>query len=292
MNRGLFCPFLGHDEVLDKAYLKSLGLSSSQIKKYIKKDDLSAYYLPESKTLSLPIDLINRGYCSPIYKGPSYRLLKEDEKYLVLAKPAGSHCFSHKYSDENNAHNFLRSIGKGKYFYHFPRECEDKGGLYRLDYETSGVLVFAKTQKNYEMLLNNRSHSFLKKIYRAKVKGELSITGPITHYLRPFGPKGQKVVATDSHLGKKCELTLESCQYHSQKNYTEVLISLGTGHRHQIRVQMKELGHPILGDPLYGNGQSFKRMYLHAETYEILDRDGIQRFHFAANESQGWNDFL
>lgn len=154
--------------------------------------------------------------------------------------------------------------------------------VHRLDRDTSGVMVFALTphaQRHLGLQFEKRQ---AKKTYVARVSGRLEpVTGTVDLPLivdwhnRPL----QKV----DHDSGKPALTKWRV---SKATDTESRVKLypQTGRSHQLRVHMKTLGHPILGDPLYspGTADSFPRMMLHAEELRLRHPDGGAGVRFRA----------
>ena len=172
----------------------------------------------------------------------------EDENVLVIDKPAG-----------------LLSMAKGEYC---PEPTLEDYGLlvHRLDRDTSGVVILAKNEKTQKMLRKQFQDRKTHKTYYAIVEGrpkldEAMIDLPIARNLKhpttfQVDPKGKeakthyKVLKTDGKLSL-IELKPES------------------GRTHQLRVHLKYIGTPILGDPVYGSGKKTPRLFLHAKELEI-----------------------
>lgn len=127
------------------------------------------------------------------------------------------------------------------------------GLVHRLDRNTSGIMVFAKTSKAASRLSENmKKYSFSKK-YLCIVEGKLKRSKTLTDYLK-YDEKRKKTFITNSNNGKEAILTynaLDSINYDG-RSYTLVDIELKTGRQHQIRCQLANIGHPILGDIKYG----------------------------------------
>jgi 23S rRNA-/tRNA-specific pseudouridylate synthase len=146
----------------------------------------------------------------------------------------------------------------------------DRGLLFRLDYETSGVMVLAKNERFLKSMRENFDTAMKRKFYWAIVEGEFDKEGRWTHYFKPTGHKGTKQKVSefetaDTHVG-----TLSVLKISSNQGKSLLLVNLKTGLRHQIRAQLSYLGFPILGDELYG-GKQAERLFLHALRYEFTD---------------------
>ncbi len=250
---------------LEQALQETLQLSRSQIKKSTLSSKQLKSQVMAQKPYALPLDLLNHGRIHPEYQGPDIEVLFEDNNFLVLNKPPNIHCHPLKYSDQKTVLNFL--LQQKRYLeLVVNQEAYDRGLLYRLDYGTSGVLIYVKQEKLWQDLRQNFATAAKEKKYVALVTGYFDQEGKWTHYLQVSGQKGQKVIATET--GFKAMLKVKRTHYHSKKNLSLLEIELITGHRHQIRAQLKALGFPILGDELYG-GQRAERLFLHALSYQL-----------------------
>lgn len=218
--------------------------------------------------LELPLDLVNKMLVNPQYSGPSVSVLYEDEDFLALNKPPGIHLHPLMYTDELNLLSFLRSSSKQAVL-HVACETHEKGWLYRLDRETSGVVIAAKNQKTYDLYRSQFSSLATQKKYLCLVHGEWVLDGFHELFYQPSSKKGAIVLASDDpKKGKKGEFHIKKMA--EQNGYQLLQVDLKTGLRHQIRAGLKFLGFPILGDELYG-GRPASRLMLHAYQY------GLQR---------------
>ncbi len=140
--------------------------------------------------------------------------------------------------------------------------------VHRLDMATSGLMLFARGVEMQRKLSSAFHDRKVKKRYVALVKGELAPThGEITAPLAcdwPNRPK-QKV---DYAAGKHSLTRYRVLTYDAGSNETRVELEPVTGRTHQLRVHMAAIGHPILGDCLYG-GVAAPRLMLHAELLRL-----------------------
>jgi 23S rRNA pseudouridine1911/1915/1917 synthase len=266
-------------EDLFEDLLSPLGLSKSQYKKSGLKKNLS---FKKGKLLELPIDLLRNGEVNPVYEGEPLVLLKDEEYFLAISKPYGIHGHPHSFSETKTVLNFLKSKNLCPSF----GEAE-RGLLYRLDKETSGVLILAKTEKVYQELRKNFSAFAKEKIYLAIVEGELLETGEQVHFLKGSEAKGSK--QKEDAAGIRAKLNILSSTYNRDQDCSLIKIKLETGLRHQIRAQLSILGFPILGDELYG-GRSSERVFLHSLNYS-LEFQGIG-YSFEDKRAELFNKFF
>lgn len=143
------------------------------------------------------------------------------------------------------------------------------GVVHRLDIDTSGALLFATTQNRWENLRKAFTDHTTKKVYRAIVDGELKGTGQETMDLVVVRHTPAKVAVVNPTQGyrppgtRTCHLTWRAAERLNGATLLE--IDLGTGFLHQIRVMLAHLGHPVVGDPLYGDAEAgIPRQMLHA----------------------------
>ncbi len=263
-------------------FLKELSYSKNQQKKYLPKKYLTRK-IKDKEELLLPIDLINHLKINPQYIGQKIKILYEDNKFLVLNKPSKLHCHPLNYSETNNCLSFLASQNiklENKDFY-------DRTLLYRLDFETSGVLVLTKKQSDYEYI-REHFHTMMKdKIYLAIIEGKDVPLGVLQDHLLPFGSKSHKMKVARGGKLATCEI-LEAFP-HQNQNLTLVKIKLESGLRHQLRVQLSHLGFPILGDTLYGGTQA-QRLFLHAYCYRFSYES--KEYEFISYEAELFDNFF
>lgn len=249
-------------------WLTFFGHSKKQLKKYLSKDQLQKK-ISDKSVLRIPIDLINQGEVFPYYTGQTLpTIFFEDRNFIALEKPSFCHNHPLTYNEGDNILSYLRSINRHDLLL-INKPHYDRGLLYRLDYETSGVMVFAKDELIYKNARNDFSKFMSKKIYHAVVVGDFNREGEHIHYLAAFGVGKKQMRAVDeTSEAERAESKIRKIKYEKSSNCSLLEIELKTGVRHQIRVQLKTLGFPILGDSLYGGG-NFSRLCLHALNYQF-----------------------
>ena len=186
-----------------------------------------------------------------------FPILHEDRDIIVIDKPAGMLTTHTRLKERFTAEEYLNDyIRKG--------QAKSRKRVYlvhRLDRETSGVMMFAKSEAVAE---NFRSHwnELTQKDYLARVEGSLDADeGIFESYLRD-DPKTMKVASVkDSRFGKFARTQWRRIS--ESDGTTLVEVSLKSGRKNQIRVHFSESGHPIVGDVLYGAIRSL-RMFLHS----------------------------
>ena len=254
-----------------------LHLSRSELKKLFKNQGVLLSGLPaEASTLIRPGELkiqITQPLPHPsMIKTASPALhahaevLHEDSHLLILNKPSGLPSVPHSTDETETAvgvalahYPALASIG---------RSPLEPGLLHRLDTETSGVLVFAKTQSEFDRLLSQWKTPQTSKIYRAVIESFAPLPEKLPHRIDlPLGhdlksSKRMRVATPDQlyrvrgkPLTARTDLlktqNIDPAFTQAQHALFDVTVQISTGVMHQIRTHLSAQGWPILGDLLY-----------------------------------------
>ena len=193
------------------------------------------------------------------YQPKGVAVLYEDRDIIVVDKAAGLLTIGTDRFSENTAYSRLTSyVRKGN-----PKSRNRLFIVHRLDRDTSGILVFAKTAeaKHY---LQEEWHSFSKKYY-AVVKGTPAKKEDllVSHLSENNSYKVYSVRSSDA--GKLAKTGYKVIR--ESADYSLLEITLFTGRKHQIRVQLADAGHPVAGDTVYGKkDRNINRLALHAAT--------------------------
>lgn len=187
-------------------------------------------------------------------------ILYEDDDCIVINKPIGvlTHALG-VHGTEASVASFIRTKVQGI-------EGERAGIVHRIDRATSGVIVGAKNQKALSWLQKQFAQRKVKKTYVAVVDGlpkesEANIDMPISR--NPKVPSTFRVDPNGKSAKTHYKIKVASEQY------SLLELSPETGRTHQLRVHLQKIGHPIVGDPLYGSGKFGDRLMLHAKSLEI-----------------------
>lgn len=154
------------------------------------------------------------------------------------------------------------------------------GIVHRLDKDTSGVMVVAKNDRSHQALSGQFKDRSVKKIYLAIVNGSLAkdrgtIDLPVGRH-----PSKRKKMSTASPRGREASTRWQVRQRLSGTTLLEV--ELKTGRTHQIRVHCQAMGHPIVGDPVYGQRRAMLRQAKSdAGLYQVLKNTRRQMLHAA-----------
>jgi RluA family pseudouridine synthase len=209
-------------------------------------------------------------------------VLYEDDYCIVINKPAGvlTHAQG-KLINEATVATFVRTKVSGM-------QGERAGIVHRLDRATSGVIIIAKNAVALAHFQKQFADRTTQKTYIAVVEGELKqklavIDMPIERNPKApatfrVGPNGKQAATQYMVLDESAKGSL-------------VELKPKTGRTHQLRVHMAQLGHPIVGDPLYGSGHHGDRLYLHAKSLELELPDG-ERKTFTAPVPPEFEEYL
>jgi 23S rRNA pseudouridine1911/1915/1917 synthase len=224
-----------------------------------------------------------------VFRGPAYWLeghprsnprlevpvIYEDHYMVAVNKPAGmpTHGFSAR--DEETLANFLLArypkllnIGKSRW---------EPGLVHRLDRETSGLTIAAKTQAAFEDLSSQFRRRQLKKIYWALARGRAPLEGLIDMPLE-HDSRDKRRMRVAGRLRQRTSRTWKAVTRYRcldrSRGFSFLEIEMETGVTHQIRVHLAAMGHPIVADALYGDGKmnefGLRGHFLHARSLSLM----------------------
>ena len=193
----------------------------------------------------------------PVQSDLGFAILYEDDDLLVIDKPAGMLAVATDNERENTAYRLVTDYVRLK----------NKSGrvfiVHRLDRETSGVMLFAKSERVKLALQDNWDDAVITRGYIAVVEGKVAApAGTMKSWLR----QTRTLLSYSSKNPGDGKLAIT--HYKTVKGtdkYSLLEVSLETGRKNQIRVHMKDMGHPVAGDKKYGAATDpLKRLGLHA----------------------------
>jgi 23S rRNA pseudouridine1911/1915/1917 synthase len=187
-------------------------------------------------------------------------ILYEDEWIIVVNKPFGMVVHPAAGNRSGTLANAL--------LYHCGKLADSgdqlrPGIVHRLDKDTSGAIVAAKQDKALRSLAKQFQKRAVKKKYIALVKGRVELDNGVVEAPVARHAVSRKKMNVEYAKGKKARTVYHVVRRF--KDFTQLELSLETGRTHQIRVHMKHLGHPVLGDRTYGRSDGLERQALHAE---------------------------
>ena len=191
------------------------------------------------------------------------RLVYEDDDIIVVNKGYGLLSMGTDKIKEGTAYSILREYLKWK---------DPRNKLFivhRLDRDTSGLMVFAKSEEAKERLQHNWNNMVLSRKYLAVVEGR---PDPAEGTVQSYLAENSRYEVYSTQNPEEGQLAVTRYKTLKSRNgYSLMEVSLDTGRKNQIRVHMKDLGHPIAGDRRYGAKSSpIHRMALHAQTLRFV----------------------
>lgn len=139
--------------------------------------------------------------------------------------------------------------------------------IHRLDRETSGILLFSKNEEFRQKCIQEFKHNRVTKEYIAWVEGMVAEEVVIDKAIKTI-KKGSAYSKIDKN-GKSAKSIVTPLEVHGKKS--KVKVQILTGRTHQIRVHLKSINHPVIGDTQYGSRVKASRILLHASFIKILD---------------------
>lgn len=200
----------------------------------------------------------------------SLKILFEDEYLLIVDKQPGIPVHPSILHYENSLSNCV------KYYFNQIGLNKKIRPVNRLDKDTSGIVLFAKNDYIQECLVKQMKSNTFKKYYIAILEGIVENEyGTIT---APIARKDGSIIAREISLVGETAIShykvIKRFSYKTENtlfSLTEVEFSIETGRTHQIRLHSKHIGHPIIGDTLYGNpSELISRQALHSYKVEFI----------------------
>lgn len=188
------------------------------------------------------------------------KIIYEDENIIVIDKPTKILTISNKNEKEETLYrkvsDYLKKQNKKVFIIH------------RLDYDTSGIIMFAKNQKVQKLYQDNWNNLAKEREYTAVVEGITNNKGHIESYLKQT--KTLLVYSSKNKDGYFSITDYEKITNNDKYSLLKILIS--TGRRNQIRCHMHDINHPIAGDVRYNSKiDPLGRLCLHASTLKITN---------------------
>ena len=186
------------------------------------------------------------------------KILYEDNYLIIVNKPSGLLTISTLREKERTLYHQVYEYLKQK------NKNNKVFVVHRLDKDTSGIVIFAKDVKSKSFLQNNWNK--FKRNYVAIVHGQTKEKGKLKNYL--METKTHLTYIVNDNKGKLAITEYEKIVENDK--YTMLSINIKTGRKNQIRVQLANIGNPIIGDKKYGIKDLNKTMCLVANTLEFI----------------------
>ncbi len=198
-----------------------------------------------------------------VFNNRRLKIVYEDDDIIVVEKGYGLLSIGNDKKPDNTAYSILRGYVK------WTNPLNKIFIVHRLDRDTSGLMMFAKSMEAKEKMQHNWNNMVLNRVYVAVVEGEPEEKeGTVKSYL--VENSRYEVYSTDDP--KKGQLAVTRYRtIQTNGKYSLLELELDTGRKNQIRVHMHDLGHPISGDTKYGAEKSpLHRLALHAKTLRFI----------------------
>ena len=245
--------------------------------------------------LCIEAQLVSEGEVQP--QDIPLDIIFTDEHLLILNKPAGLVVHPAAGNWDGTLQNALL---------HYAPDLDTlprSGIVHRLDKDTSGVMVVARSLKAHASLVNQLQTRSMSRVYEAVVKGDIPPAGTIKANI-DRNPRDRKKMAV-RESGRTATSHYKLIQRFPGTSHVEV--SLESGRTHQIRVHMTHIGYPIVGDLLYGRGpikqkglpesaitaiNRFPRQALHARTLRLIHPETKQECEFNVPLAGDMNELI
>ena len=199
-------------------------------------------------------------------------ILYEDDDLIVIEKEAGLLSIASHDEKQMTAYrqvtNYVRNVHpRNRIFV-----------VHRLDRDTSGVMLFAKSKEVQQTLQNSWQETVQERAYVALVEGTVKKDGTVTSWLTES--KTFMVYSSPHDNGGKKAITHYKV-LQSNRNFSLLQVNLDTGRKNQIRVHMSDIGHPVVGDKKYGSrNNSIGRLGLHAHAIAFTHPTSGEKLRF------------
>lgn len=241
--------------------------SKTKVKSMLKHNQFAVNSMPTSQ-FDTPLEdgdkvSVNFTKSFRVFSSPRIKLVYEDNDILVINKGYGVLSMGTDNIKEGTAYSIMREYVK----YSDPRAKVFI--VHRLDRDTSGLMMLAKTMEAKDTMQHNWNNMVLSRKYVAVLEGELeSDEGVVKSYLA----ENSKFEVYSTNNPNEGQLAITNYKVIRRgRGMTLVEVELDTGRKNQIRVHMKDLGHPIVGDRKYGAKPSpIHRLALHAQTLRFV----------------------
>ncbi|MGH6744054.1 ribosomal large subunit pseudouridine synthase D [Novosphingobium sp. PhB57] len=279
---------------LDKALAEASGLSRERVKALMGEGRITLSGKPVSQAslkvaggTAFAIDVPEAAPAEAAAQDIPLNIVFEDEYLVIVDKPAGLVVHPAAGNLDGTLVNAL--------LHHCRGQLSGIGGVarpgivHRIDKDTSGLLVVAKTDKAHEGLAAQFADHSIARAYRAVVSGRpIPIAGTVRGAIARSSVNRKKMALVEDGRGKHAVTHYKTLE--TLKNASLVECRLETGRTHQVRVHMSSIGHSLLGDPVYGRTPTairpilqrlgFVRQALHAAELGFVHPVTGERVHF------------
>ncbi len=227
-------------------------------------------------------------------------ILYQDEDIIILNKPAGLVVHPGAGVKDGTVMNAL--------LFHFPENAvlPRAGIVHRLDKDTSGLMVVARSVRAQQRLVRDISRHEVVREYEAIAEGVLTAGGTVEMEIGRDPTNRTRMAVVPDGMGREAVTHYRVMERY--RAHTRIRLRLETGRTHQIRVHMASIGHPLLGDPQYGGRRlrhlpkasaefeaalrGFKRQALHAVHLELTHPASGQQLSFDSPLPQDLSELI
>jgi 23S rRNA pseudouridine1911/1915/1917 synthase len=214
-------------------------------------------------------------------------VLYEDDAVIAINKPAG--LTVHAGAGQHDGTLVNRLVHRFQALSQVGGD-ERPGIVHRLDKDTSGVLLVARTDAAHRALAEQFAGRTVEKIYMALVHGQVRAdSGRIT---KPIARDPVRRTRMTARLASGREALTDYRVVRRFDKFTLLEVRIGTGRTHQIRVHLASLGHPVAGDRVYGAKNTLPRLFLHARRIGFVSPATGERIIVEAPLPPEWEQWL
>lgn len=282
------------NERIDKYLATNTEYSRSLITKMFQEEKIlvnnkivrPSYKVKENDSIIIPEDFVKVPVVKPVKM--AIPIIYEDNDILIVDKPSGLvvHPGSGNFSNTlvNGLMAYTNNLSNNN-------GLERLGIVHRIDKDTSGLLIIAKTNKAHEILGEYFKNHTIKREYLALLVGEFphssaTVDAPIG---RDIVNRKKMCVTAKNSKPAITHLFVEK----RYKGYTLVRLRLETGRTHQIRVHMNYIGYPVYNDPVYSNKTSGDfGQFLHSFSMDLIHPITKEPMHFETPLPKYFQDYL
>lgn len=198
-----------------------------------------------------------------VFSHPRIKLVYEDDSIIVINKGYGVLSMGTDKIKEGTAYSIVREYIK------YSNPMAKLFIVHRLDRDTSGLMMFAKSVEAKEKMQHNWNNMVISRTYVALVEGSVDTDEGV---VRSYLAENTRFEVYSTEKPEEGQLAITRYKVlRRDGGYTLMSVELDTGRKNQIRVHMKDLGHPIVGDRKYGASSSpIHRLALHARTLRFV----------------------
>lgn len=260
---------VAHDTTLLEYMYELLGdHTKTKVKSMLRHNQFAVNSMPttqfDAALKSGDIVSVNFDRSFRVFSNPRVKLVYEDNDILVINKGYGILSMGTDRIKDGTAYSIMRQYVK------YGNPHAKVFIVHRLDRDTSGLMMLAKTEEAKDAMQHNWNNMVLERKYVAVVEGVVEESDGVVKSYLCENSQFEVYSSQDPASGGQFAVT----RYKTLKvnnGYSLLELQLDTGRKNQIRVHMKDLGHPIVGDRKYGASHSpINRLALHAQTLRFV----------------------